>query len=95
MYLLTCHIFFSHYGSAVTHMLLSTPNPVDLEIFLPASRTFMDLFIGNLSLDEVCAGRKAFACTKGKKKVKKSLYTPWRRLGGRGGIAPTHSRPRH
>jgi hypothetical protein len=27
-------------------------------------------------------------------KVKQSLYTPWRRLGG-GGIAPTHSRPRH
>jgi hypothetical protein len=37
-----------------------------------------------------------------KSKVKQSLYTPWRRLGGRGGgeeeeesIAPTHSRPRH
>jgi hypothetical protein len=28
-------------------------------------------------------------------KVKQSRYTPWRRLGGRGGIAPTHSRPRH
>jgi hypothetical protein len=27
--------------------------------------------------------------------LKQSLYTPWRRLGGRGGIAPTHSRPRH
>jgi hypothetical protein len=32
---------------------------------------------------------------KSKKKVKQSLYPPWRRLGGRGGIAPTHSRPRH
>jgi hypothetical protein len=30
-----------------------------------------------------------------KKKVKQYRYTPWRRLGGRGGIAPTHSRPRH
>jgi hypothetical protein len=30
-----------------------------------------------------------------KKKVQQSRYTPWRRLGGRGGIAPTHSRPRH
>jgi hypothetical protein len=29
------------------------------------------------------------------KKVKQSLYTPWRRLGWREGIAPTHSRPRH
>jgi hypothetical protein len=29
------------------------------------------------------------------KKVKQPLYTPWRRLGGRGGIAPTHYRPRH
>jgi hypothetical protein len=28
-------------------------------------------------------------------KVKQSRYTPWRRLGGRRGIAPTHSRPRH
>jgi hypothetical protein len=28
-------------------------------------------------------------------KVKQSHYTPWRRLGGRGGIAPTHSSPRH
>jgi hypothetical protein len=27
--------------------------------------------------------------------VKQSRYTPWRRLRGRGGIAPTHSRPRH
>jgi hypothetical protein len=25
------------------------------------------------------------------KKVKQSRYTPWRRLGGRGSIAPTHS----
>jgi hypothetical protein len=29
-----------------------------------------------------------------KVKVKQSCYTPWRRLGGRGGIAPTHSRLR-
>jgi hypothetical protein len=28
-------------------------------------------------------------------KVKLSHYTPWRRLRVRGGIAPTHSRPRH
>jgi hypothetical protein len=28
-------------------------------------------------------------------KAKQSRYTPWRRLGGRGDIAPTHSRPRH
>jgi hypothetical protein len=28
-------------------------------------------------------------------KVKQSLYTPWRRLGVKGGIAPIHSRPRH
>jgi hypothetical protein len=35
--------------------------------------------------------RKVLRC---KSKVKQSLYTPWRRLG-RGGIAPTHSRPRH
>jgi hypothetical protein len=27
-------------------------------------------------------------------RVKQSRYTPWRR-GGRGGIAPTHSLPRH
>jgi hypothetical protein len=26
-----------------------------------------------------------------KVKVKQSRYTPWRRLGGRGGIASTHS----
>jgi hypothetical protein len=25
------------------------------------------------------------------KKVKLSRYTPWRHMGGRGGIAPTHS----
>jgi hypothetical protein len=30
-----------------------------------------------------------------KSKVKQSRYTPWRRLGVRGGIASTHSRPRH
>jgi hypothetical protein len=24
-----------------------------------------------------------------------SHYMPWRRLGGRVGVAPTHSRPRH
>jgi hypothetical protein len=28
-------------------------------------------------------------------KAKKSRYTPWWRLEGRGGIAPTHSWPRH
>jgi hypothetical protein len=36
------------------------------------------------------------ACTgPGQVKVKLSRYTPWWRLGGSGGVAPTHSEPRH